>query len=467
MIKKNNIQGEVQSFNNFEIYAYLTENSNVIRFEDETSIERMSFLSTGDQIIGKAIPDDVFIESIDIKNHNITVSQPMDITMDETIKVLCKVQFFPKDNKKDFFKYRVAEAKKKKATNENVFEHFINNGKIDEISDFIYQPTLDISNYRDTFLTNLQNQSEFRKKFNKMCNLLYKKNSTSIIQPSTFNCEGDLFFDINAYTNFEENGEKYIMSQKVLDYFENYKDEVSRISDNTKIGVSINGYTNNNEFGIKDKNILSKFRKTKKWGTELPFYIKIGTGYLPDSVFEVEPPKENAVTNETYYNDENESYYNHQHYSGVENSSEVPEDILMDIDKPLFSVQLGEYEILNNLSFQVCPEKTFTAVQFAVMRRVFNSYTILAKDAYVFNKKIKDLDVFSLCLKQDYIEYSQTCNYCGELKGDEKISFQPKEERLNYYYRHSNEDEKYGTSYYVYNDVTKNWEYKNRHSIFK
>lgn len=460
MIKKNNIQGEVQSFNNFEIYAYLTENSNVIRFEDETSIERMSFLSTGDQIIGKAIPDDVFIESIDIKNHNITVSQPMDITMDETIKVLCKVQFFPKDNKKDFFKYRIAEAKKKKATNENVFEHFINNGKIDEISDFIYQPTLDISNYRDTFLTNLQNQSEFRKKFNKMCNLLYKKNSSSVVQPSTFNCEGDLFFDINAYTNFEENGKKYIMSQKVLDYFENYKDEVSRISDNTKIGVSINGYTNNDEFGVKDKNILSKFRKTKKWGTELPFYIKIGTGCLPDSVFEVKPPKENAVTNETYYNDENESYYNHQYYSGLENSSEVPEDILMDIDKPLFSVQLGEYEILNNLSFQVCPEKTFTAVQFAVMRRVFNNYTILAKDTYVFNKKIKDLNIFSLCLNQEYIDYSQTCNYCGEiLKKEEINTIKSKDECLNYCYCH-NEEEKYGTSYYVYNDVTKNWEHK-------
>ena len=176
MIKKNNIQGEVQSFNNFEIYARLTEDSDIIRFEDETSIERMAFLSTGDQIIGKAIPDDVFIKTIDETNHFITVTQPMDITVDETIKVLCKVQFYPKDNKKDFYKYRIEDAKNKQARDENIFENYINIGKENEISGYRFLPTLDASNYKETLLTEIQNQSAFRKKFNEMCKYLYRKN---------------------------------------------------------------------------------------------------------------------------------------------------------------------------------------------------------------------------------------------------------------------------------------------------
>ena len=82
MIKKNNIQGEIQSYNNFEVYAYLTEDSDIIKFQDQTSIDRIAFMCPGDQIIGKAIPNDVFIESINEKDCYIKVSQPMDITVD-------------------------------------------------------------------------------------------------------------------------------------------------------------------------------------------------------------------------------------------------------------------------------------------------------------------------------------------------------------------------------------------------
>ena len=430
MIKKNNIQGEVQTFNNFEIYACLTEDSNVIRFEDETSIERMAYMSTGDQIIGKAIPDDVFIETIDETNHFITVTQKMDITVDETIKVLCKVQFYPKDNKKDFYKYRIEDAKNKQARHENVFENFVNNGKTDEISEFRFLPALDISNYRDNLLTNIQNQKSPRKKFNEMCKYLYKKSNIKIAQPSTLNCEGDLLMDVNAYTVFNENGEKYIMSQKILDYFGEYLDEMSRASDNTLVGVSINGFTFSGNRKNNDKNIESVFRTTKQWGSAIPYYIKIGTGKLDDSLFNTVEEESSEESMKTFYNDKSESYYDDQYYSSKRDSVTNEENVITDIDKPLFKSQLSEYEVLNDIKFK-SSQKDYTALQFAVMRRMFENFHTHADNVSVLNKDRK-LDIFSF--NSDAV-LSKVCKYLGILPSEDLETLQkPANTDFLYYY---------------------------------
>lgn len=453
MIKKNNIQGEVQTFNNFEIYARLTEDSDTIRFEDETSIERMAYLSTGDQIIGKAIPDDVFIKDIDEANHTITVTEPMQITVDETIKVLCRVQFYPKDNSKDFFKYRINEAKNKQATNENIFENFIYKNNIHEISNFRFLPAIDISNFRDTLLTNIQNQSKVRDQFNKMCKYLYLKNGIKLSQPSTLNCEGDLLLDINAYTNYSDNGETYIMSQKTLDYFEEYLDEMSRVSDNTKIGVSINGYTS----GVNtDKNILSVFRKTKDYGSGIPYYIKIGTGKLDDSLFIGEDQENNnSEFEKSYYNDASESYYNEQLYSSDDGTVKEAEDTsIHDIDKPLFKAQLSEYEVLNNIKFMSSQTK-FTAVQTAVMRRAFEGFKSVIESGKVVSTKYLDTAIFSY---DQTHESSFICSFLGELPlgvSLEDIPVPENKSLLNYYVLNNK------TSYAFYEQSSNKWVQRN------
>lgn len=443
MIKKNNVQGEVQTFNNFEIYASLTENSDVLRFEDSTSFDRMAYMSTGDQIIGKAIPDDVFIKSIDEKNHTITVTEPMQITADETIKVLCKVQFFPKDNSKDIYKYRVEDAKNKQASNNNIFEKYINAGKHDEVSQFMFYPAIDPSNYRDSISTQLQTDSKLRQNFNKMCNELYKKGAAAIAQPSTLNCESDMLIDINAYTVFSQDGEKYIMSQKILDYFGQSLDEMSRISDNAKVGVSINGFAKSQN-PVKDKFIESSFRKTSKWGTDFPYYIKIGTGKLDDSLFSQTSSgeKDTQKDNTSFWNDGSESFYNDQVYNtrNTVESASADLDAIYDIDEPLFKAQLSEYESLYGTGW--------TKLQTAIMRRSFNKF-IIDGEVSIFNSNLKNLDILTYCG-----EKSKFVKYCGCFNSLEEIAVDTTQFKAhNFYYASIGK-----ASYAVYNHSTSSFE---------
>lgn len=443
MIKKNNVQGEVQTFNNFEIYASLTENSDVIRFEDSTSFDRMAYMSTGDQIIGKAIPDDVFIKSIDEKNHTITVTEPMQITVDETIKVLCKVQFFPKDNSKDIYKYRIEDAKNKQASNNNIFEKYVNVGRQDEVSQFIFYPALDPSSYRDSISTQLQTDSKLRQNFNKMCNELYKKGVTAIAQPSTLNCESDMLVDINAYTTFNQDGEEYIMSQKILDYFDQNLEEMSRISDNTKVGVSINGFTKS-QTPTKDKYIESTFRKTSKWGTDFPYYIKIGTGKLDEGLFSQVGDEQKSISrdNTSFWNDSSESFYNGQVYNTRNTAESASADLgaIYDIDKPLFKAQLSEYESLYGTGW--------TKLQTAVMRHVFNRF-IIDEEISIFNSNLKSLDILANCG-----EKSKFVKYCGNFNSIEEINIDTTQFKShNFYYASIGK-----TSYAIYNYNTSKFE---------
>ena len=452
MIKKNNIQGEIQSYNSFEVYAYLTEDSDIIKFQDQTSIDRIAFMCPGDQIIGKTIPNDVFIESINEKDCYIKVSQPMDITVDQTITVLSKVQFYPKENLTDFYKYRIADSKNKQAKNENVFENYINVGKSDEISNFMFMPAIDISSFRDNLLTNIQNQNKLRRSFNQMCKYLYKKTGTKIAQPSTFNCEGDLLMDINAYTCYTDSGEEYIMHQKVLDYVEEYKDDISRVSDALSIGVSINGITNSEGDVLEDKNIKSRFRTTSNWGTDIPYYVKIGTGKLDDSVFEVNQTNDNENKSiQTFYNDESESYYDDQYWSTHNQKNQLSENNIYDIDKPLFKAQLGEYEVLNNINFKYS-DKSYTAIQFAIMKRMFKDFDVSTNDICVLNSKIKNLDILSFNVANS--DNSRVCNYKGHLLDGDSLEYPKDTSFLNYYSLEDN------VSYMVFNDETEEYELK-------
>lgn len=442
MIKKNNVQGEVQTFNNFEIYASLTENSDVIRFEDATSFDRMAYMSTGDQIIGKAIPDDVFIKAIDEKNHTITVTEPMQITVDETIKVLCKVQFFPKDNSKDIYKYRIEDAKNKQASNNNVFEKYVNAGKQDEISQFMFYPAIDPSNFRDSMSTQLQTDSRLRKSFNSMCGELYKKGVTAIAQPSTLNCESDMLVDINAYTTFNQDDEEYIMSQKILDYFGQSLSEMSRISDNTKVGVSINGFTKSQTPTV-DKFIKSAFRKTSKWGTDFPYYIKIGTGKLDDKIFSQTSSEDDEIKGENtaFWNDASESYFNDQVYNTKNAEDEnASSDTIYDIDKPLFKAQLSEYESLYGTGY--------TKLQTAIMRQAFKKF-IIDGEINLFNIQLKNLDVLSYCG-----EKSKFVKYCGNFKSFDEINVDTTQFKShNFYYVSIG-----NTEYAIYNYSTSKFE---------
>lgn len=394
--KKNNIQGEVQSFNKVVINSHTTEDSNVISFEDEVSMERMAYISTGDQIIGTAIDDDVFIENINMDTHQITVSKPLNVTGEFELTYLCKIQFFPKENSEDFFKYRVAASKNHEAEQGSIFAHGID-GTVDykKISQFILNPSIDIAAFRESVVTKLQEQTEYRSAFNKMCYYLYsKKRAGFLAQPSTPNCEGNMLLDINAYTTFDK--DEFIMSYKTLNYFEEYIDEISRASDAVHIGVSINGYTRSDGNVTDDDAIKSRFVTTNDWKSGIPYYIKIGTGVLED-VFK----KNNTVDNDSVSSKLRASFYGEAKYGEAlyaasdENKKDFEDgNHFYDIAEPLFKAQLGEYEVMKNVNFSDYINKKFTTIQFAVMKRVVNDL-IIKNNVRVINNNLMSYRIFA------------------------------------------------------------------------
>lgn len=365
--KKNNIQGELLTFNKVKINCHFIEGSNEITFEEEAAIEAMQYLSTGDQVIGKSIADDTFIEDIDIDNHKITVTNEMYITDEAILTFLCKIQYEPDSISEDFYNYRIRASRKLQAEQGTLFAH----NPITDFSQFMLTPPIDLEEYRKFILSSLQEQTDFRYYFNKIVKDAYSLNNEDMTVPSTPNAEGNMIIDINAYNTFDDG--QYIISQKMIDYVYQYLDSITRISDNTSLGISINGYTyygNNN----KDQYINSTFVLTKMWDKSLPFYVKIGTGLLDLENSEDEETENSSSTGAVY----NISTYNNDVYStkGQNTIDDASEDEFeyKDIDNPLFKNYLGEYEIYKNINFG--DNDTYTAIQFTIMKRIINNLKI-------------------------------------------------------------------------------------------
>ena len=243
------------------------------------------------------------------------------------------------------------------------------------------------------------------------------------------------------------------MSQKILDYFGEYNDEISRASDNTIIGVSINGFTASDNFPVKDIKTASTFRTTQDFKNNIPYYIKIGTGKLDDSLFGISTENaERTQQIETFYNDPTESYYDGQYYSTSSNNTlEQEVNHIYDIDKPLFRVQLGEYEVQNSIKFQSSPEK-YTTLQFAVMRRVFNDFVVKLENAQILNTSLRSYNIFSFNAK---VEDSLVCKYLGLINDDVDVSQLKAPDSTGFLNYYAIPD---GLSYIIYNEGTGKWE---------
>ena len=372
--KKDNICGEVETFNKLEILCTTEESSNWISFENKESINRLNFISTGDQIIGQTIENDTFIEEIDYKNNKIKVSTKMNSTGEFTLIFLCKCRFYPEDSKEDFYKYRTSLSKNKEADSYSILSHGI--GTEENISNFSILGPVDIKDFRQRIKTALQEQEKYRQSFNKMVTWLYWNNiGDNKVMPSIFNTNGKSFIDVNAYTKLDDN---YIFKQEILDYLDNYIEDFSGASENVNVGVAINGYTTESREVTEDKNIDSKFIITDSWFTSQPFYIKIGKGCL-DGIFNVNSSdlpdiEDTEDSNEAFFY--NEDFYNRSLYSrGSVDDTSISQSNLnayYDIADPLFTVQLGEYEVSNKLLLDENSNKKITNIQFTVIKRLLN-----------------------------------------------------------------------------------------------
>lgn len=392
---KNNMQGEALTYNTVKINAHFAEGSNVITFEEEAAIEAMQYLSTGDQVIGKSVSDDTFIEAIDYDNHTITVSNEMYVTDETVLTFLCKVQFEPDDTSEDFYSYRVRASKSKNAETGSVFAHNVQT----DFSQFVLTPPIDIEEYRDGLLTALQEQDELKQNFNDIVSKTYLGDldkNIYYVRPATPSCEGNMMIDVNAYTIFDS---EYIMSQKTLDYISEYLDDLTRSSDNISLGVSINGYTTSSGEVSVDSNIGSKLQVTSAWAKGgVPAYVKIGTGKLviddEEKADEEEHSYSGAVYGDAVYN--TDPYYASE--SGDETKDSGSKFKYTDIDKPLFKSYIGEYETYKGIELD---GGKYTAIQFTMMKRAIDNLKIKT-EAPIFSKHTLDEDPLAT-FNQDYI----------------------------------------------------------------
>lgn len=420
--KKNNICGEVETYNNLEILAKTEESSEWILLDNKESMYRMNFISTGDQVIGPTIGNDIFIEEIDYKNNKIRVSEKLTTTGEFKLTFLCKCRFYPEENREDFFKFRIPLSKNLQADSYSVLQHGIDTEEY--ISNYSPLAPVDLFDFRENLLTSLQEQPNYKAYFNRFVRDLYHdKNPDHFVVPSIYKASNGNFFEVNSYMKYDDD---FIMRQEILDYFEQYTDDFNRAAESTNIGVAINGFTRADGITSKDENISSRFITTDDWKTSYPYYIKIGRGCLEDIFGErvVEDVDRANTERVSFYN---RDFYNDGYYSG-ENSDAISQDNLRhyyDIDDPVFTVQLGEYEVLNKYKFDENSGKLITNIQFSVIKRYLNmikqqKVSIINKDFYSTNSiekfsasysKIKINNVDTLI--NDYTK-DRNINYCGE-----------------------------------------------------
>lgn len=356
--KKNNIRGEEAVFYNVKLHGYTELGSTRITFRDDT--DKLGYLSTGCQVLGKTIQNDVYIQEINLNENYIEVNTPCIVTGDFDLIILTKVQFMPEEE--DHFDFRKRLSKNGLA----VVDSLLSYGN--RISQASPQGFIDTSSYYDSLLANLRAQDSYKASYNNFVADLYTQNAgNEYVVPSSMDFEGDMFYETNVYRMYGD----YLMKTEILDYLEKYLEDLSRASDDVNVGVNVNLYTVDNKSANIDAKINSiRSVTTSKMASSMPYYIKIGTGHL-ESVFNQSAPSSESSSGVATSHGAIYGYdvYDDNVYDSDTTVAAIADDfIYKDIDKPLFKVQLGENEVFSNISLDSNYGR-LTAVQFSVIKQ--------------------------------------------------------------------------------------------------
>ena len=386
---KNNIRGEVINYNRVKINCHTVQDSNIITLEDRASIRKLDYITTGCQVIGKTVDDDTYVEAINLEDHSIVLNKPMQITGEFVFTFLCKIQYEPDDISEDFYNYRIAASKNKEVSNNSILEHgAIDTFEYGEVSNYMLSSYIDFAVFREALTDNLQEQPYYKESFNLLVRNFYNRylgtarENDVFVKPSMIENEDDIFFELNAYNLL---GEDYIMRQEILDYFYQYLDEMTKASDNIHLGVAVNGYTLNDgevfhgESAFSDKNIHAKFITTDDWKDYEPFYIKIGSGCIPDIFYKkasTEISNSDELVSRSLYNEHDDPYGSALYNSSpIKAQDDFQKKHYYDIAEPIFKARLGEYEIQKNIMFNdFSSDRVFNTIQFSVMKRIIDSF---------------------------------------------------------------------------------------------
>lgn len=386
---KNNIRGEVINYNRVKINCHTVQDSNIITLEDRASIRKLDYITTGCQVIGKTVDDDTYVEAINLEDHSITLNKSMQITGEFVFTFLCKIQYEPDDISEDFYNYRIAASKNKEVSNNSILEHgAIDTFEYGEVSNYMLSSYIDFAVFREALTDNLQEQPYYKESFNLLVRNFYNRylgtarENDVFVKPSMIENEDDIFFELNAYNLL---GEDYIMRQEILDYFYQYLDEMTKASDDIHLGVAVNGYTLNDgevfhgDSAFSDKNIHAKFITTDDWKDYEPFYIKIGSGCIPDIFYKkasTEIDNSDELVSRSLYNEHDDPYGSALYNSSpVKAQDDFQKKHYYDIAEPIFKARLGEYEIQKNIMFNdFSSDRVFNTIQFSVMKRIIDSF---------------------------------------------------------------------------------------------
>ena len=386
---KNNIRGEVINYNRVKISCHTVQDSNIITLEDRASIRKLDYITTGCQVIGKTVDDDTYVEAINLEDHSIVLNKPMQITGEFVFTFLCKIQYEPDDISEDFYNYRITASKNKEVSNNSILEHgAIDTFEYGEVSNYMLSSYIDFAVFREALTDNLQEQPYYKENFNLLVRNFYNRylgtarENDVFVKPSMIENEDDIFFELNAYNLL---GEDYIMRQEILDYFYQYLDEMTKASDDIHLGVAVNGYTLNDgevfhgESAFSDKNIHAKFITTDDWKDYEPFYIKIGSGCIPDIFYKkasTEIDNSDELVSRSLYNEHDDPYGSALYNSSpIKAQDDFQKKHYYDIAEPIFKARLGEYEIQKNIMFNdFSSDRVFNTIQFSVMKRIIDSF---------------------------------------------------------------------------------------------
>lgn len=386
---KNNIRGEVINYNRVKINCHTVQDSNIITLEDRASIRKLDYITTGCQVIGKTVDDDTYVEAINLEDHSIILNKSMQITGEFVFTFLCKIQYEPDDISEDFYNYRIAASKNKEVSNNSILEHgAIDTFEYGEVSNYMLSSYIDFAVFREALTDNLQEQPYYKESFNLLVRNFYNRylgtarENDVFVKPSMIENEDDIFFELNAYNLL---GEDYIMRQEILDYFYQYLDEMTKASDDIHLGVAVNGYTLNDgevfhgDSAFSDKNIHTKFITTDDWKDYEPFYIKIGSGCIPDIFYKkasTEIDNSDELVSRSLYNEHDDPYGSALYNSSpIKAQDDFQKKHYYDIAEPIFKARLGEYEIQKNIMFNdFSSDRVFNTIQFSVMKRIIDSF---------------------------------------------------------------------------------------------
>lgn len=390
-----------------------------ITFTSDVAKERFRSLSVGDTVFGPTLDTDdnnIYIESIG--DNYITVNHDLQQSGTFIFTFNCKLHIIADDISDNVLNYRDTLDESGLYSITNPFDHGLyGSSDFPHASNAILESLPDILFYKPYNYITPSNLSSFNEVMEKI-HPLYNEESNYRL-PSTIKFNNDLFVELNLnrYTSqaTRTSVTPSLITVDWLDYLSSRLNVISRATDKVNIGANLmmetdstGYYTLNTELTYTDPNIRLKFitmnfENMGMWNNEpidsdnewtVPAYAQIGSGGSGRSSWFTSPADityptiwGNAIYDSSSITSEDiedlelnngrlkrRSVWGRDSYENIEYTNDSR---YQSVEKPLFEIPLGEYDIqtryLPNESSDI--SRATTTVQSSFFQETFNNLT--------------------------------------------------------------------------------------------